>query len=108
LSSKVEPWEIYLKMICTVYKSRRKLDTYLFVEKRDDFSSVPEALMTMFGPPQLVMLVPLSKRTSLAMADIEKVRSELKDKGYYLQLPPPKANLLEEHKLSLGIDKYAP
>ncbi|MBB1270409.1 YcgL domain-containing protein [Shewanella sp. SR44-3] len=94
-------------MICTVYKSRRKADTYLFVEKRDDFTSVPEALMEMFGPPHLVMLVPLSKRTSLAMADIEKVKNELKDKGFYLQLPPPKANLLEEHKLSLGIDKYA-
>jgi uncharacterized protein YcgL (UPF0745 family) len=93
-------------MICSVYKSSRKAETYLFVEKRDDFSAVPEALMQMFGAPKLVMLVPLSKRSHLALADIDKVKAELKEKGYYLQLPPPKVNLLEEHKLSLGLDKF--
>ena len=90
-------------MICAVYKSSRKLDTYLFVEKRDVFDAVPEPLMKMFGTPKLVMMVPLSKRTELAMADIEKVKSELADKGFYLQLPPPVTNLLEEHRQSLGI-----
>ncbi|MFC1520686.1 YcgL domain-containing protein, partial [Pseudomonadota bacterium] len=81
-------------MICTVYKSSRKVDTYLFVEKRDNFDAVPEALMKMFGVPKLVMMVPLLKRTELAMADIEKVKAELADKGYYLQIPPPVVNLL--------------
>ncbi|MEZ9234506.1 YcgL domain-containing protein [Shewanella sp. 10N.286.52.A9] len=90
-------------MICAVYKSSRKIDTYLFVEKRDVFDAVPEALMQMFGTPQLVMMVPLSKRTELAMADIEKVKSELADKGFYLQIPPPVTNLLDEHRKSLGI-----
>lgn len=94
-------------MICTVYKSSRKAETYLFVEKRDDFSAVPDALMKMFGTPKLVMLVPLSKRSHLALADIDKVKAELKTHGFYLQLPPPKTNLLEEHKLSLGLDQFA-
>ncbi|WP_144208482.1 YcgL domain-containing protein [Shewanella donghaensis] len=91
-------------MICVVYKSSRKVDTYLFVEKRDDFSVVPEALMQMFGAPKLVMLVPLSKRQELAMADINKVRSELAEKGYYLQIPPPVVNLLNEHRKSMGLE----
>ena len=69
-------------MICAVYKSSRKLDTYLFVEKRDVFDAVPEPLMKMFGAPKLVMMVPLSKRTELAMADIEKVKSELLSLGF--------------------------
>ena len=88
-------------MICAVYKSGRKAETYLFVEKRDVFDAVPEPLMEMFGPPKLVMLVPLSKRDKLGIADIEKVKAELLAKGYYLQIPPPQTNLLEEHKLSL-------
>ena len=67
-------------MICAVYKSSRKADTYLFVEKRDVFDEVPQPLMEMFGTPKLVMLVPLSKRDALALADIEKVKSELKIK----------------------------
>lgn len=90
-------------MICAVYKSSRKADTYLFVEKRDNFEAVPEPLMQMFGAPKLVMMVPLNKRDALAMADINKVKSELAEKGYYLQLPPPQENLLAEHRASLGL-----
>ncbi|QSX38755.1 YcgL domain-containing protein [Shewanella sedimentimangrovi] len=90
-------------MICAVYKSSRKAETYLFVPKRDDFSQVPDALMDMFGTPTLVMMLPLQKRQVLGLADINKVRSELADKGYYLQLPPPTENLLNEHRLSLGL-----
>ncbi|MBT1445578.1 YcgL domain-containing protein [Shewanella sp. JM162201] len=90
-------------MICAVYKSSRKEETYLYLPKRDDFSKVPEPLMQMFGTPKLVMLLPLEKKDKLALADISRVRAEMDEKGYYLQLPPPKENLLNEHKKSLGI-----
>lgn len=92
-------------MICAVYKSSRKADSYLFVEKRNEFERVPEALMNMFGAPKLVMMLSLDKREHLGFADIEKVRTELKDKGFYLQLPPPVVNLLEQHKKSIGYSK---
>ncbi|MBV7314420.1 YcgL domain-containing protein [Shewanella sp. NIFS-20-20] len=85
-------------MLCAVYKSSRKADSYLFVNKRDDFSDVPAELMTMFGVPQLVMVMSLAKRDHLGMADINKVKHELADKGYYLQLPPPKVDLLKEYR----------
>ncbi|MGS0674640.1 YcgL domain-containing protein [Shewanella sp. 0m-4] len=91
-------------MICAVYKSRRKAESYLFVEKRNDFERVPEALMAMFGEPQLVMMLPIEKRDHLGFADIKKVRSELKEKGFYLQLPPPVVNLLEQHKKDIGFN----
>ncbi|QYJ77483.1 YcgL domain-containing protein [Shewanella acanthi] len=90
-------------MLCAVYKSSRKADTYLFVNKRDCFDDVPEALMQVFGVPQLVMVFPIAKRESLGIADIVKVRAALEDQGYYLQIPPPQVNLLSEHKQSLGI-----
>lgn len=92
-------------MICAVYKSRRKVDSYLFVEKRNEFERVPDALMEMFGEPELVMILPLMKRDHLGFADIKKVKSELAEKGYYLQLPPPKVNLLEQHKLEIGYSR---
>ena len=38
-------------MLCSVYKSSKKVQTYLYINKRDDFSDVPEALMKMFGRP---------------------------------------------------------
>ncbi|WP_371185434.1 YcgL domain-containing protein [Thalassotalea maritima] len=91
-------------MICVVYKSSKKADTYLFVTKRDDFSKVPEPLMQMFGTPMLVTLVNLAKRDKLGMADIDKVRVELADNGFYLQLPPPKEDLLKQHRKDLGVE----
>ncbi|MEZ9198768.1 YcgL domain-containing protein [Shewanella sp. 10N.286.54.B9] len=91
-------------MICAVYKSLRKADSYLFVEKRNEFERVPEALMAMFGEPQLVMMLPIDKRDHLGFADIKKVKTELNDKGFYLQLPPPVVNLLEQHKKDIGFN----
>ncbi|WP_286266401.1 YcgL domain-containing protein [Thalassotalea atypica] len=88
-------------MLCTIYKSPKKQYTYLFINKRDDFSDVPEGLMQTFGTPQLVTVVNLATKDKLAMADINKVKTALKDTGFYLQLPPPQENLLDEHKAQM-------
>jgi hypothetical protein len=87
-------------MLSVIYKSSKKAQTYLFVKQRDDFSDVPEALMLTFGTPVLVTIVDLAKKEKLAMADIQKVRQALQQQGYYLQLPPPPENLLDQHKNS--------
>ncbi|SHG81292.1 YcgL domain-containing protein [Ferrimonas marina] len=92
-------------MICSVYKSSKKADTYLYINKRDDFSQVPEALMTLFGTPQFVMLLPIVKLQQLAGADLDKVKQSLVDPGYYLQIPPPTENLLKQHRSELGLDR---
>ncbi len=88
-------------MLCAIYKSPKKEQTYLFVKTRDDFSSVPEALMQTFGTPTLVTMINLATKNKLGMADIEKVRTNLTQQGYYLQLPPPKEDLLKEHKAQM-------
>lgn len=89
-------------MFCVIYKSPRREQTYLYVEKKDDFSRVPEALMQGFGKPQLAMLLPLDGRKKLVNADLEKVKEALKTQGYYLQLPPPPEDLLKQHLSSVG------
>ncbi|WP_448211201.1 YcgL domain-containing protein [Colwellia sp. MEBiC06753] len=85
-------------MLCTIYKSPKKDQTYLYINKRDDFSQVPEALMTTFGKPILVTVLNLANQQKLALADIDKVKENLESNGFYLQLPPPTENLLDEHK----------
>lgn len=89
-------------MFCVIYRSTQRDQTYLYVEKKDDFSRVPEALMKSFGKPQLVMLMPLDGRKQLSNADLEKVKTALTEQGYYLQLPPPQENLLKQHLEALG------
>ena len=84
-------------MLCSVYKSGKKEGMYLYISKKDDFSKVPEVLMQMFGKPSFVMVMKMEGR-KLAMVDIEKVKQSLQDDGFFLQLPPPPINLLEEYK----------
>ena len=84
-------------MFCSIYKSTKKQGAYLYIEKKDDFSSVPKELMGMFGTPTMVMVVNLAGRT-LASVDVEKVKASIKQEGFFLQLPPPPENLLEKYK----------
>jgi len=84
-------------MFCVIYRSTKRDQTYLYVEKKDDFSRVPEALMKGFGKPQLAMLLPLDGSKKLVGADIEKVKAALRDEGFYLQMPPPPESLLKMH-----------
>lgn len=84
-------------MLCSIYKSAKKEGMYLYIPKKDDFSEVPAALIQMFGKPTFVMVMKMEGR-KLALVDIEKVKQSLKDDGYFLQLPPPPVNLLDEHK----------
>lgn len=53
--------------------------------------------MKSFGQPQLAMVIDLESKKKLGSADIEKVKSALKEQGYYLQLPPPPESLLKMH-----------
>lgn len=83
--------------LCAVYKSSKKDQTYLYVPGKDDFSKVPEALMTTFGTPLFVMLMPLLKKRQLPLVDFDNLVKSLVQQGFYLQLPPPPEDLLKAH-----------
>lgn len=82
-------------MLSAIYRSSKRERMYLYVEKKDDFSKVPEELMKNFGHPIFVMTVNLAKRTKLAHADIMLVKMDLIERGFYLQIPPPVISLLQ-------------
>ena len=86
--------------LSAVYRSPKKIDTYLYVNKRDDFSRVPSALMTQFGTPQFVMMVIASKRAKIAGIDSDNFIKKIEKEGFYLQLPPKVKSLLDAHKLA--------
>ena len=88
-------------MLCSVYKSSKKAQTYLFINKRDDFSDIPEALMKMFGKPVMVTVINLATKAKLGFADLDKVRESLATQGYYLQLTPKEDDMLKEHKTKM-------
>ncbi|WP_409423058.1 YcgL domain-containing protein [Pseudaeromonas sp. ZJS20] len=94
-------------MICAVYKSRKKEQTYLYVARRDDFSRVPAELMSLFGAPQFVMLLPLAKPAALPGVDRKLLIESLDRQGFYLQLPPPVESLLVQHRRDLNLEPHS-
>ena len=75
-------------MECVIYKGSRKPDTYLFIEREADFSRIHAALLDALGTLEKVMSLELVPGRTLAGADPVTVRQQLRDTGYYLQLPP--------------------
>jgi uncharacterized protein YcgL (UPF0745 family) len=75
-------------MRCVIYKGRKKADTYLYVEDEGDLSRIPQALLDLLGVLEPVMKLELSPERTLARADAEQVRKQLREQGYYLQMPP--------------------
>ncbi|WP_375753210.1 YcgL domain-containing protein [Vibrio sp. HN007] len=84
-------------MFCSIYKTNKKDGAYLYIPKRDDFSKVPDSLLEMFGKPTFVMMIKLEER-KLAQVDIEKVKESISEQGFFLQLPPPPENVLDQFK----------
>lgn len=85
------------KILCDVYKSKRKEETYLFVSRQDALTRVPEELLGYFGTPVLALTMMLSEDKKLARVEAKKVLEELQNQGFYLQMPPPE----ETRKLDL-------
>ncbi len=75
-------------MRCVVYKSIPRPGYYLYVERCDDFSRVPDNLLLVMGRLEFVIELKLDGCRRLAQADIHVVRQQLAEAGYYLQMPP--------------------
>ena len=75
-------------MNCWIYRSPKKDEMYLYLAKEDDFDVVPEELLKRFGTPAQIMALELTPERKLAREDVEKVKANLTDKGFHLQMPP--------------------
>ncbi len=73
-------------MLCYIYRSSRKIDTYLYLVDKDDFSILPEDLLKIFGDPEFSFSLVLGKDKKLAMEDAGEVLNNLESQGYHLQL----------------------
>lgn len=72
-----------------VYRSRRKVDLYLYVDFAEDLERVPDALLDQFGQPELALSLTLTTERKLARAEARVVLAAIEDAGYFLQMPPP-------------------
>ncbi len=77
-----------MTLLCTVYRSSREPELYLYVERSDGLTRVPEDLLARFGTLSEVLTLKLTAERKLARAKAPQVLAAIAEKGYYLQLPP--------------------
>jgi len=75
-------------MLCFIYKSLKKDQLYLYLDKKDDFSALPDELFNSLGTLQFVMELQLSPERKLAREDAKKVMSSIENRGFFIQMPP--------------------
>ena len=85
-------------MFCYIYRSNRKVDTYLYLKDKDDFSVVPEELLTVFGEAEFSFSFNLKPDRKLAREDTADVLKNLEAQGYHLQL---QKDILVEQMLAM-------
>jgi len=74
-------------MICQVYRSDKKDGMYLYLANDKKMDDLPAELLKLIGKYTHAMELDLSQRSKLANEDIEKVKTNLIEQGYHVQLP---------------------
>lgn len=67
---------------------------YVYVDRKEGVSNLPEALLQIFGEPEHVMDMILTPEKTLARAEAGKVLEDIAEKGFYLQMPPGKEDYM--------------
>lgn len=81
-------------MNCFVYRSEKKQGMFLYLSEKDDFSCVPESLLKLLGETTYSFEFDLSKDRKLVKVEAKEVMKTMSENGYFLQMPPPKSDLL--------------
>jgi uncharacterized protein YcgL (UPF0745 family) len=87
-----------VKRICQVFRSTRRAEMYLYVDKASGLEEVPEFLLEQFGEPQPVMTLLLTPERKLARVRAADVLQQIDDRGFYLQMPPSEADILRRER----------
>jgi len=80
---------------CHVYRSKYKTGMYIYLTEQDDFESIPEELRKRVGTLEFSFSFALTEDKKLMRYDTKEVIKQLKESGYFLQMPPPESNFLD-------------
>ena len=82
-----------MKRICSIYRSLKKNEMYLYVLKSDALERVPESLMAAFGKPHHAFDLVLTPERKLSREDITVVLENLEKQGCLLYTSPSPRDL---------------
>lgn len=72
-----------------IFRSSRKLDTYIYLPIDAEYDDLAEALRKEFGKTVFVMELLLTPSLKLALHDCVTVMQGIAKDGFFLQFPPP-------------------
>jgi len=70
-----------------IYRSDSKAGLYVYLAENKKINDLDADLIKLLGKHTMVMELDLKSRDQLARQDIEKVKLNLKQQGYHVQLP---------------------
>ena len=71
-----------------IFRSARKIDTYIYMPADAQYEDLPEALRKQFGKTVFVMELCLSSTMKLALHRSSTVMQGILKDGFFLQFPP--------------------
>ena len=80
---------------CHVYRSKNKTGMYIYLTEKDHFESIPEALRKRVGKLEFSFSFALTESKKLARHETKDVIKQLKESGFFLQMPPPESTFLD-------------
>lgn len=79
-------------MKCVIFRCSKKDEMYLYVPYKEDeaalLDDLPDGLQKLTGRLDRVMDLELTAERKLARVNVEDVKASLKEKGFYIQMPP--------------------
>lgn len=82
-----------------IFRSSKKMDTYIYLPIDAEFDELPEALRKQFGRTVFVMQLLLTTSLKLALFDASTVMQGIAKDGFFLQFPPPNLSPVLPEKL---------
>lgn len=83
-------------MLCNIFKSLKKPDTYVFVDAESKVDEVlPPTLKPILGMLEFSMELEITSERKLARAPATEVLANIEKQGFHLQLPPERPELAE-------------
>ncbi len=82
---------------CLVFRCEKRQEMYLYVREDMPLEELPENLLQLTGNLVEVMGLELDANRKLARVDVTAVITDLKEKGFHLQLPPDPTQVITYH-----------
>ena len=77
---------------CSVHKSLKKDETYLFIPTTTELSDLPPELLKILGQTEKVMDLTLTPEKKMARGSAESILNEISEQGFHLQMPEKDKN----------------